>query len=77
MQYSSDFGFRSFNDFYNEVGFGNTVDLTATDLVVANVLYSCPDIKSNVYKEFLNEETLRAYIELLYLKITPNGVSQR
>ena len=77
MQYSSDFGFRTFNDFYNEVGFGNTVDLTATDLVVANVLYSCPDIKSNVYKEFLNEETLRAYIELLYLKITPNGVSQR
>ena len=77
MQYSSAFGVRTFNDFYNEVGFGNTVDLTATDLVVANVLYSCPDIKSNVYKEFLNEETLRAYIELLYLKITPNGVSQR
>ena len=50
MQYSSYFGFTTFNDFYNEVGFGNTVDLTATDLVVANVLYSCPNIKSNVYK---------------------------
>ena len=77
MHYSSDIGFRTFNDFYNEVGFGNTFDLTATDLVVANVLYSCPEIKMNVYKEFLNEETWRAYIELLYLNITPNGESQR
>ena len=27
MQYSSDFGFRTFNNFYNHVGFGNGFNL--------------------------------------------------
>ena len=77
MQYSSDFGFRTFNDFYNEVGFGNTFDLTATDLVVLNILYSCHDIKRNVFEDFFYEETIRTYVELMYLNITPNGMSKR
>ena len=77
MQYSSDFGFRTFNDFYNEVGFGNTFDLTATDTVVLNLLYSCPDIKRNIFNDFLHEETIRTYIELMYLNITPNKKSMR
>ena len=77
MQYSSDFGFRTFNDFYNEVGFGNTFDLTATDKVVLNLLYSCPDIKRNIFNDFLHEETIRTYIELTYLNITPDEKSKR
>ena len=77
MQYSSDFGFSTFNDFYNQVGFGNTFDLTATDKVALNILYSCQDIKMKVFQEFLNEETMRTYIELLNLNIIPNGKSQR
>ena len=77
MQYSSDFGFRTFNDFYNEVGFGNTFDLTATDTVVLNLLYSCPDIKRNIFNDFLHEETIRTYIELMYLNITPDEKSKR
>ena len=77
MQYSSYFGFRTFNDFYNQVGFGNTFDLTATDKVALNILYSCQDIKMKVFQEFLNEETMRTYIELLNLNIIPNGKSQR
>ena len=77
MQYSSDFGFRTFNDFYNKVGFGNTFDLTATDTVVLNILYSCHDIKRNVFEDFFYEETIRTYVELMYLNITPNGMSKR
>ena len=77
MQYSSDFGFRTFNDFYNQVGFGNTFDLTATDLVVANVLYSCNDVKRNIFEEFLHEETERTYVELMHLNIAPNAKSKR
>ena len=77
MQYSSDFGFRSFNDFYNQVGFGNTFDLTATDLVVVNILYSCHDVKRNIFEEFLQEETERTYVELMHLNIAPNEKSKR
>ena len=77
MQYSSDFGFRTFNDFYYEVGFGNTFDLTATDKVVLNLLYSCPDIKRNIFNDFLHEDTIRTYIELTYLNITPDEKSKR
>ena len=54
MQYSSDFGFRTFNDFYNQVGFGNGFNLTATDLVVVNILYSCKDIKKSIFTKFLD-----------------------
>ena len=77
MQYSSDIGFKAFNDFYNQVGFGNTFDLTATDVVVVNILYSCHDVKRNIFEEFLQEETERTYIELMHLNIAPNEKSKR
>ena len=77
MQYSSDFGFKAFNDFYNQVGFGNTFNLTATDLVVVNILYSCHDVKRNIFEEFLQEETERTYVELMHLNIAPNEKSKR
>ena len=77
MQYSSDFGFRTFNDFYNQVGFGNGFNLTATDLVVVNILYSCKDIKKSIFTKFLEEETSRTYIELMHLSINPNRKSRR
>ena len=77
MQYSSDFGFKAFNDFYNQVGFGNTFELTATDLVVVNILYSCHDVERNIFEEFLQEETERTYVELMHLNIAPNEKSKR
>ena len=77
MHYGPDIGFKSHNEFYNEVGFGNTFDLTATDKVVLNLLYSCPDIKRNIFNDFLHEETIRTYIELMYLNITPDEKSKR
>ena len=77
MQYGSYVGITSHNDFYNEVGFGNSFNLTATDKLALNTLYSCQDIKRNIYKEVLNEERERNYIELMQLSINPNSESQR
>ena len=78
MQYSSYFGFRTFNDFYNQIGFGDTVNLTATDLVSVNILYDCPDVKRKLYHDFVKEEVIRNYIELMMqLKIQPNEASKR
>ena len=77
MQYSSYFGFRSFNDFYNQVGFGDNMNLTATDLVSVNILYDCKNVKRKLYHDFVNEEVIRNYIELMQLKINPNVASKR
>ena len=77
MHYSSHFGFRTFNDFYNKIGFGNSINLTATDKIELNTLYSCHEIKRNIYEEVLNEERERNYIELTQLSINPNSESQR
>ena len=78
MQYSSYFGFRTFNDFYNLVGFGDNMNLTATDLVSVNILYDCPDVKRKLYHDFVKEEVTRNYVELMMqLKINPNDASKR
>ena len=77
MQYGSDVGFRSHNNFYNQVGFGKSFNLTATDKIALNILYTCNEVKKNIYKEFLNEEVDRAYIEMGQLSITLNDKSQR
>ena len=77
MQYQAAFGIKSLNEFYNEVGFGYNFDLTATDKIKLNILYSCNEVKKNIYKEFLDEEVDRAYIEMGQLSINLNDKSQR
>ena len=77
MQYGSDVGIKSHNTFFNEIGFGYSFNLTATDKIALNILYSCNEVKKNIYKEFLNEEVDRAYIEMGQLSINLNDKSQR
>ena len=77
MQYGAFVGLRAHNEYYNEIGFGNSFNLTATDKLALNLLYSCHEVKKSIYKEFLNEETDRAYIELGQLSINLNDESQR
>ena len=77
MQYGPLVGIKSHNAFYNEVGFGNGFNLTATDKIALNILYTCNDVKKNIYKDFLNEEVDRAYIEMGQLSINLNDKSQR
>ena len=77
MQYPRDFGITSLNDFYNEVGFGTQNNLTATDKIALNVLYDCPDVKRKMYYDFIKEEGIRNYVELMQLKINPNEASKR
>ena len=77
MQYDSHFGMTSHNEYYNEIGFGNGFNLTATDKLALNILYDCKDIKRSIYEEVLNEEKNRTYIELGQLSINPNVKSQR
>ena len=77
MQYASHFGFSTLNDFYNKVGFGNGFNLTATDMFSVNLLYSCPDVKKELYKDLIREEVDRNYVELMQLKINPNEASRR
>ena len=77
MHYGPQIGFNSHNHFYNAVGFGNSLDLTATDKITLNMLLDCPDVKRNIYEEFLHEETERTYIEMMQLTINPNCKSQR
>ena len=80
MHYGPDIGFKSHNEFYNEVGFGNGINginMTATDKIDLNLLFDCKDVKRNIYKEFLQEETDRTYVEMLQLTINPNDKSQR
>ena len=77
MHYGPDFGFKSHNEFYNKVGFGNSINMTATDKIALNMLFDCKDVKKNIYKEFLQEETDRTYVEMMQLTINPNDKSQR
>ena len=77
MQYGPHVGIKSHNAFYNDIGFGYSFNLTATDKIALNILYKCNDVKKNIYKEFLNEEVDRAYIEMGQLSINLNDKSQR
>ena len=77
LHYSTEFGIMARNTFYNEVGFGNGLNMTATDKIALNILYTCPDVKQDIFKEFLNEETERTYVEMIRLNINPNEQSQR
>ena len=77
MHYGPHIGFKSHNEFYNEVGFGNGINMTATDKIALNMLFECKDVKWNIYKEFLQEETDRTYVEMMQLTINPNDKSQR
>ena len=77
LHYDKETGITAHNDYYNQVGFGVRSDLTATDRIALNLLHSCHEVKNNIYKEFLNEETDRAYIELGQLSINLNDESQR
>ena len=77
MHYGPDIGFKSHNEFYNEVGFGNNINMTATDKIALNMLFECKDVRKDIYKEFLQEDTDRTYIEMMQLKINPNHESLR
>ena len=77
MQYEGVFGIISLNDFYNEVYFGTEKNLTATDKIALNALYDCPNVKRKVYNDFIKEEMVRNYVELMQLKIHPNEASKR
>ena len=77
LHYRTEFGIMARNTFYNEVGFGNGLNMTATDKIALNILYTCPDVKQNIFKEFLNEETERIYVEMMQLTINPTDKSQR
>ena len=65
------------NPLYNEVGFGDSYKMTATDKLALNFLLSCPTIKKKVYEEYLQEEINRNYIELMTLTINPTVRSER
>ena len=71
------YGMKALNPYYNEVGFGDSYKMTATDKVALNIFLSCPTIKRKVYEEYQEEEINRNYIELMNLIINPNVRSQR
>ena len=71
------FGITALNPYYNEVGFGDSSKMTATDKVALNILLSCPTIKKKVCEEYQAEEINRSYIELMQLTLTPNVRSER
>ena len=77
LQYRPKFGITALNPYYNEVGFGDSYNMTATDKVALNILLSCPTIKREILNKSLEEEFDRNYVELLQLSITPNEKSQR
>ena len=77
LHYRPKFGIKALNPYYNEVGFGNSYKMMATDKVDLNIFLSCPTIKKQIFKEFEKEEIDRNYVELLQLSITPNEISQR
>ena len=80
MQYPYEidkFKIESKNEFYNQVGFSNGSDLTATDKISLNILYNCSSIKMRIFSDYLNEEAERTYIELMQLQINPDEKSQR
>ena len=65
------------NPYYNQVGFGDSYKMTATDKVALNIFLSCPTIKKEIFEEFKGEEFDRNYIELMQLTINPNEKSLR
>ena len=75
--YKKEFGLRAINDYYNKVGFGLKLGLSATDKIALNMLYSCPTLNRTTFREFLNEETERNYIELSQLQIRLNNKSEK
>ena len=77
LHYRPKYGIKANNEFYNEVGFGNSYKMTATDKVALNIFLSCPIIKRKVYVEYQEEEINRNYIELMQLTINPNVRSER
>ena len=77
LHYRPQFGITALNPYYNEVGFGDSYKMTATDKVALNIFLSCPTIKKEIFKEFEGEEFDRNYVELMQLSITPNEKSQR
>ena len=77
LHYRPQFGIKALNPYYNELGFGDSYKMTATDKVALNIFLSCPTIKKQIFEEFEKEEFDRNYVELLQLSITPNEKSQR
>ena len=77
LHYRPQFGITALNPFYNEVGFGDSYKMTATDKLALNLFLSCPTIKKEVYEGYQEEEINRNYIELMNLKINPNVRSER
>ena len=75
--YKQEFGLRAVNSYYNQVGFGVKLGLSATDKIALNILYSCPTLNRTIFREFLTEETERNYIELSQLQIRPNNKSEK
>ena len=77
LHYRPQFGITALNPYYNEVGFGDSYKMTATDKVALNIFLSCPTIKRKVYEEYQQEEINRNYIELMNLSINPTARSER
>ena len=77
LHYRPQYGIKALNPYYNEVGFGDSYKMTATDKVALNIFLSCPTIKKKVYQEYQEEEINRNYIELMQLTINPNSRSER
>ena len=77
LHYRPQFGITALNPYYNEVGFGDSYKMTATDKVALNIFLSCPTIKKEIFKEFEGEEYDRNYVELMQHSITPNEKSLR
>ena len=77
MEYPPYLGIKALNDYYNEVGFGDRFDMTATDKIALNVQYNCNHMKKKIYLDFKAEEAERYYIELMQLMIKPNNKSER
>ena len=77
LQLGPRFGIRALNPYYNEVGFGDSYNMTATEKVALNIFLSCPTIKKKVYEEYQEEEINRSYIELMNLSINPSASSER
>ena len=77
LHYRPKYGIKALNPYYNEVGFGDSYKMTATDKVALNIFLSCPTIKKKVCEEYQEEEINRNYIELMQLTINTNARSER
>ena len=77
LHYGPKFGIKALNPYYNEVGFGDSYNMTATDKVALNIFLSCPTIKRKVFEEYCEDEINRNYIELMNLPINTNVRSGR